>query len=303
MRFIQFVSLFAVCGLAVASAQQTLPTPPPQPGAAAAPQSVLPPDTVVLSVGEFKLTRADFENILAALAQGGRPASTPAAKRQVAEQFGEMEGLAQEARKRKLDQDPTVKEMMRVQADSFLARSLAEKLTAEVQLSETDLQAYYSGHKSEYEQAEASHILIRYKGSPVPLKPNEKDLTEEEALAKAQDLRKQIEGGADFATLAKSESDDAGSAAKGGALGKFGHGQMVGPFDKAAFSAPVGKLTEPVKTQFGFHLIKVESRETKSFEQAKPEIERQLRPKMAQEAGEKIKKETPVTLNDAYFVK
>jgi len=301
MRLFQFASLFAICGLTVASAQQAPPAAaPPKPALEAA---SLAPDAVVLTIGDQKVTRAQFESLLAALAQNGRPATTPAAKRQVAEQFGEMEALAQEARKRKMDQDPAVKEMMMVQSDNYLARSLAERLTDEVKLSETDVAAYYNAHKDEFEEAQASHILIRYKGSPVPLKPNQKDLTQEEALTKAQDIRKQLVAGADFATLAKTVSDDPGSAAKGGSLGKFSHGQMVGPFDQAAFSLPVGQISEPVKTQFGYHIIKVDSRTSKTLDEAKPEIEKRIKPKMAQEAAEKIKLQNPVTLNDSYFGK
>jgi parvulin-like peptidyl-prolyl isomerase len=299
MRFLEFASLFAVCGLVAASAQQTLPAPQPKTPS----ESAVAPDAVVLTIGDQKITRAQFEVLLTALAQQGRPATSPAARRQVAEQYGEMEVLAQEARKRKVDQTPLVKQMMMVQADSYLARSFANQLTDDVKLSDTDVQAYYSAHKGEYEEAQASHILIRFKGSAVPLKPNQKDLTEEEALAKAQDIRKQLSGGADFATVAKAESDDTGSAAKGGSLGKFTRGQMVAPFDQAAFSLPVGQLSDPVKTQFGYHIIKVDSRTNKTLEEAKAEIEKQMKPKVVQETVDKIKQQTPVTLNDSYFGK
>jgi peptidyl-prolyl cis-trans isomerase C len=143
--------------------------------------------------------------------------------------------------------------------------------------------------------------LIRFKGSTVPLKPNEKDLTQEEALAKAQDLRKQILAGADFATLAKAESDDAGSAVKGGDLGTFRHGQMVPAFEQAAFAVPVGQVSEPVKTQFGYHIIKITERTSKTFDESKPQIERELKPQMTREAVNQIKAHTAVTLNETYF--
>jgi parvulin-like peptidyl-prolyl isomerase len=128
-------------------------------------------------------------------------------------------------------------------------------------------------------------------------------LTDAEALAKAQDIRKQILAGADFATLAKAESDDVGSGSKGGDLGTFKHGQMVAAFDQAAFVLPVGQVSEPVKTQFGYHIIKITARDAKSFDDAKPQIEKDLKPKMAKEALEQVKAHTTVTLNDAYFGK
>jgi len=288
-------------------AQQTLPTPapktvtPPALAQVAAPESNLAPDTVILTIGNQSMTRAQFEVLLAALAQNGRPAATPAQKRQVAEQYAELETMAQEARKRKLDESAEVKQMMSIQSDSFLANSLAKRISDDTHFTDLDLRAYYDANKNEFEEAKGSHILIRFKGSSVPLKPNEKDLTPEEALAKAEDLRKKIVDGADFAVLAKAESDDAGSAAKGGELGAFKHGQMVGPFDQAAFSLPVGQVSEPVKTQFGYHIIKITSRTSKTFDEAKPQIEKDLKPKMAKESLEQIKAHTAVTLNEAYF--
>jgi parvulin-like peptidyl-prolyl isomerase len=320
MKFSAFTRIIVFSGLAagaVAVAQQpSSPTPAPapkvttgtltpatQPTPAVAPASTLAPDAVVLTIGERKITRAEFEVLLASLAQNGRPAATPSEKRKVAEQFGELETMAKEARKRMLDQSPETKQMISVQTDNVLASLLAKKITEEAQFTDLDLRAYYNAHKEEFEEAKGNHILIRFKGSTVALKPNEKDLTEPEALAKAQEIRSKLVAGADFAALAKAESDDAGSAGKGGDLGTFRHKQMVAPFDEAAFTVPIGQVSEPVRTNFGYHLIKISSRTAKTFEDAKPEIEKQLKPKIVKEEVDKIKAQTPVTLNDEYFVK
>lgn len=308
MKFTDFARVLALSGFAAAAvAQQPSPATPPKPAtstpapaavAPVTPESNLAPTDVVITVGEQKITRAQFEVLLAAV---GRTAATPAQKRQVAEQYAELETMVQEARKRKLDDSPEVKQMMAIQADSFLANTLAKKISDDTHFTELDLRGYYDAHKNEFEEAKGSHILIRFKGSAVPLKPNEKDLTEAEALAKAQDIRKQLLAGADFATLAKAESDDTGSAAKGGDLGTFKKGQMVPAFDQAAFTLPVGEISEPVKTQFGYHIIKITSRPEKSFDEAKPQIEKELKPKLTKETLEQIKVHTAVTLNDAYF--
>jgi peptidyl-prolyl cis-trans isomerase C len=77
--------------------------------------------------------------------------------------------------------------------------------------------------------------------------------------AECETLKKQIEGGADFAEIAKRHSK-CPSGKQGGALGEFGPGQMVAEFDKVVFSGEVGKVHGPVKTQFGFHLIEITSR-------------------------------------------
>ena len=314
MKFFVLARVFAISGLAafasvVAPAQQP-GTPAPKPVAApgtaatiAAPVSDVAPDAVVLTIGARKITRVQFEQLLAALAQNGHPAVTPADKRKVAEQYGELETFAQEARSRKLDESPETKEMISIQVDNVLASTLAKKVTDETQLTDLDLRAYYNSHKDEFEEAQGSHILIRFKGSRVPLKPNEKDLTEPEALAKAQEIRAKIVAGADFPTLAKAESDDIGSATKGGELGSFRHGQMVKPFDEAAFTLPIGQVSEPVRTDFGYHVIKITSRTSKTFEDAKPEIEKKIKPTLTKEAMEKIKAQTPVTLNEDFFGK
>lgn len=312
MKLSAFARVIALVGLAAAAlAQQLSPAtganpsnPPAAPVLApvtAPDTSKVAPDTVVLSIGSETLTRSQFETLLAALASNGRPAKTEAQKRQVAEQYAELEVMVQEARRRKLDQDPDIKQMMSIQTDSVLANALAKKLSEDTHFTELDLRAYYDAHKNDFEQAKGGHILIRFKGSSVPLKPNEKDLTPEEALAKAQDLRKQILAGADFATLAKTNSDDTGSAVKGGDLGTFRHGQMVPAFDQAAFSVPVGQVSEPVKTQFGYHLIKITERTSQPFDEAKAQIEKQLKPQMTREAVDQIKAHTAVTLNDSYF--
>ncbi len=165
------------------------------------------------------------------------------------------------------------------------------------------MHAFYDAHKGEYEQVKASHILIRFKGSRVPVRENEKDLTEEEALAKAQEISKKLAGGGDFAAVAKTESDDVGTAQNGGALPPFGHGQMVPEFEQAAFVQPVGKVSEPMKTQFGYHIIKVDEHTSKSFDEARADLEKKLKPQLTREAMERMEKQTPVVLDDKYFGK
>ncbi len=283
----------------------TTPQPVKEPPKEAAAPAVVSPDTVVLTVGNDKLTRAQFEELLSALPDNMRAAAAAPGpgRRQVGEQIAELKSIAQEARKRKVDQTPGVQQLIAIQTDNVLASALAKRIADEIKPDEPALKAYYDAHKNQYELVKASHILIRFQGSRVPLKPNQKDLTDDEALAKATEIRKQILAGGDFATIAKAESDDVGSGAQGGSLGSFPHGQMVAPFDQAAFSLPVGQLSEPVKSPFGYHLIKVEEHNTKTFEEVRPEIEKQIKPQLTKEAMDRIKKQLPVTIDDSYFGK
>jgi parvulin-like peptidyl-prolyl isomerase len=292
---------------------QTPVTQPVKPPAIPPPaQSVTPPpppvsaETVVLTIGDQKITKAQFELILSTLTEQQRNQAqlqTPAGRRRLAESLAELKTMADEARVRKLDQTDKAKAEMAIQADRVLAQSLYEQLLQTVKPDEASLQTYYDAHKSEWEQVKAKHILIRFQGSRVPLKPNQKDLTVAEALAKAQEIRAKIVAGGDFAKLAETESDDSSNAAQGGELGYFGKGGMVAEFEKAAFSADPGKVTEPVKTVFGYHLILVEAHATKPFADVRNDIEAKVKPEAAQKAIAELKKKNAVVYDPDYFGK
>jgi parvulin-like peptidyl-prolyl isomerase len=208
---------------------------------------------------------------------------------------------AREAQRLKLDETPEYKAMLAFAIQQILAQQYTLNLTATTKVDEATARKYYDEHKSDYLQLKARHILIRAKGSAVPLKKDAKELTDDEALAKAKEIRQKLVDGADFATLAKAESDDAGSGANGGDLGTFGHGRMVPAFEEVAFKIPVGELSQPVKSQFGYHIIKVESRQEKTFVEVRPEIERKLAADMVKKAQDDLKAATPVVMNPDYF--
>lgn len=100
------------------------------------------------------------------------------------------------------------------------------------------------------EQINASHILLMYAGS----ERSSATRSKAEAQTQIADIEKQLQDGADFAELARTHSD-CGSAAAGGDLGGFGRGQMVKPFEEAAFALEVGATSGIVETPFGYHII------------------------------------------------
>ncbi|MFP5247236.1 MAG: peptidylprolyl isomerase, partial [Thermoanaerobaculia bacterium] len=121
------------------------------------------------------------------------------------------------------------------------------------------------------------------------------------AKAKAEELRKQIVAGAKFEDVAQKESDDTGSGSRGGDLGEFGRGQMVPEFEKAAFEAKVGDVTPVIRTQFGYHIIKVDEHGSTPFEQVKPTLERAERQARMQAKLDEMKSAAKVTFNETYF--
>ncbi len=256
-----------------------------------------PANPVVLTVGDEKITKADFEAFLAGLPDQVKTQMANVPKRRIAEQIADIKVYAAEARKRKLDQTA----MARIEMDQALASALFRDIQSKNNPTAADMVAYYEKNKSQYEKLKARHILLRFKGSPVPVKEGQKDLTKEETLAKALEIKKALDAGGDFAEIAKKESDDAGSGANGGDLGAFGRGMMVPPFEQAAFALPIGKISDPVESQFGYHIIQVQEQLGKTFESVKSEIEPKLKPELAQKSMQDIKAGSKLVFNDAYF--
>ena len=289
---------------------QTPPTPPPANATpvpksmgfpVAAPPADVPPDTVVLTVGDVKLTAKQLDQIVDSLPEQARPMYRGPGRKQLGENLAKVLVLDQEGKKRGLDQSPAYKTQQMFQMANILAGLTFAEINKEVKVDDAAVKKYYDEHKGEYEEVHARHILIRMQGSAVPLRPGQKELSDAEALAKAEDIKKQIDGGADFAELAKKESDDTGSGANGGDLGTFHHGMMVGQFDQAAFSLEVGKVSDPVKSQFGYHIIRVESKTIKGVDEARADIEKKLKPQEAQKAVEDLQKKANVVMDPTYF--
>ncbi len=144
------------------------------------------------------------------------------------------------------------------------------KLRAATQVSDDSLRAYYKEHIDEYKvenRAHVEHILFKTVGKT--------DAEVAEIHQKAEDVLKQARHGANFEDLAKKYSEDDGTKPKGGDLGWIVDGQTVPEFQQAAFSVPKGTISDLVKTQYGFHIIKVLDRETahtRTFDEVRDSI-------------------------------
>jgi peptidyl-prolyl cis-trans isomerase D len=132
----------------------------------------------------------------------------------------------------------------------------ADSLLPQVSVTDEEVKQYYEEHQADFgtqEQRQASHILIT-----VPKQAS--DAEKQAARAKAEDVLRQVKlSPAKFAELAKQYSQDPGSAANGGDLGLFGHGAMVKPFEDAVFGLKVGEVSGLVQTDYGYHIIKLQS--------------------------------------------
>lgn len=171
----------------------------------------------------------------------------------IEEQYGGKEGLDAALEQSNMTLDKLKEEIVN-------KISLEKLLADDLKVTDEEITAYYEENKEQFtekEQVDASHILV-----------------ESEDLAK--EIKDKLDAGGDMEKLAEEHSTDPGSKDKGGNLGFFGKGQMVPEFDKAAFSQEIGEISEPIKTEHGYHIIVVnEKKEEKvtSLEENKETIE------------------------------
>ena len=155
-------------------------------------------------------------------------------------------------------------------------------------VSDTAIQAFYNGHPEMFgpkAEVHARHILIR-------TDPQTPDMEKAGARQKAQEALERAQKGEPFDKIAQQMSQDEGSAVNGGDLGWFGQGQMVAPFDSAAFALKPGQLSGVIQTQFGYHVIKVEGTRMGEGQPYNDQLKEQIRQYLAQqETQEYFRKE------------
>lgn len=184
-------------------------------------------------------------------------------KDKVVDELVYQEMLYLEALEKGMDKDEEFVKVVEKTTESLLKTYALGKLLEEVKVTEEDLKKYYDEHKEDFkskESVEASHILVS-----------------DENLAR--EIKDNLNSGEEFENLAK-EFSTCPSKERGGNLGAFTRGQMVKEFEDAAFNMSVGEISDPVKTQFGYHIIKLDGKNeetVRSFEEAKSNIERILR--------------------------
>ncbi|GIO15828.1 peptidylprolyl isomerase [Cohnella xylanilytica] len=137
---------------------------------------------------------------------------------------------------------------------------------ADLKVKDEDISSYYEKNKDKFKYATVRHILIGLTDK------NNKTRTDADALKLANEVKGKLEAGGDWKALAKEYSDDPGSADNGGLYEKVDPSQWVEEFKNAANTQPIGQIGDPVKTSYGYHVIKVEARGTKTLDEAKAEI-------------------------------
>jgi peptidyl-prolyl cis-trans isomerase C len=237
------------------------PARPEAPKAKAAPKP--PADPVLATIGKEAIRQSDFELFLEITMtdqQRMQMQFIEGARAQYLNRFLEFKALAAKARQEGLQKRPDHAKKLAVMDMQLLIQALMDKdgpaLQAKLNLKDEEVKAYFDAHPDKFKTPEsfsARHILIGTRAIG-----DKKALTDTEAKAKADKVLAEIKGGKSFDAAAKEYSDDPGSKDKGGLYEDTAFGKFVPEFDQAVRSQPIGKVGEPVKTMYGYHLIEVE---------------------------------------------
>ncbi len=200
-------------------------------------------EKILASVGGLNVTEADVAALMQSLGPRGERYASPEGQRALVEELVAQKLFLLDARKNLLEAQPEFRARLQQVKDQLLTEYAIKKVIERADVKEEEVRAFYDENLDKFTQGEqinASHILVE---------------TEEEALRIAEE----IAGGKTFEEAAKAYSSCPSKDA-GGNLGEFGRGQMVPEFEEAAFALEVGTVSAPVKTQFGYHLIRVNAK-------------------------------------------
>jgi len=246
--------------------------------APAAPAKAAPKaDPVLATIGKEVIRESDFELFLNTTMndqQRMQMQFIEGAREQYLNRYLEFKALAAKARKEGLKNQPSHAKKLAIMDMQLLIQALMDRdgpaLQAKLAIKDEEVKAFFDAHPDKFKTPEtftARHILIGTRASG-----DQKALTDDEAKAKAAKVLAEIRAGKTFDAAAKEYSDDPGSKDKGGLYEDTAFGKFVPEFDQAVRIQAIGKVGEPVKTMFGYHLIEVEKitpAEAQTFEAAK----------------------------------
>lgn len=224
-----------------------------------------PAGSVLAKINATTITEEDFIKKINLMPEWAKNRfKSEAGKKEFLEELIKEELMYQEAKKQGINKEKEFQDkMMKFEKMTLISTLLKNEIEEKAKVDAKEIRDFYDEHQDEFMaglEVKASHILVN---------------TETEA----EDVLKKIQKGESFSKLAEELSIDKGTAKNGGDLGFFGRGRMVPEFEKVAFSLNPGEASKPVKTKFGYHIIKVTDKKegkTRDFEEVKTSIENRL---------------------------
>ena len=203
-----------------------------------------PTERPLASVNGKPITTADVDSFIAAMGRNGQAYNNPQGRAAVLEQLIAQRLFLLDAQRNLLEREPAFKEQLAAIKEQLLMEYAISKCVEGVKVKEEEVQAFYEEHKDEFitdDTVNASHILV-------------------DSEEQATQILESIKAGEISFEDAAAQYSSCPSSAQGGNLGDFSQGQMVPEFDAAVFAMEVGEIAGPVKTQFGYHLIKLNAK-------------------------------------------
>lgn len=215
---------------------------------------------VLASVGGNAIYQSEVDEVVRMYASRGQNYDNPQGREAILQQLIDKKLLVLDAKKNLMEHNAEFKAELEKMKNEMLANFNIQKSLEKAEVKDDEVKAYYDENKAQFVRGAsvaASHILV-------------------DSEEKANEIKAKIEAGEVSFEDAARENSSCPSGQNGGALGEFTHGQMVPEFDEAAFSMEVGELRGPVKTQFGFHIIKVTAKNEES-EMSYDEVKGQIK--------------------------
>jgi parvulin-like peptidyl-prolyl isomerase len=259
-----------------------------------------PSGKVVIRVNGEPITQTEFEAAFAQLPQEmQRQFLSETGKMAFAEQLVRLKLLEQEARKAGVDQDPKVTAVLAADRTNILASAAAQKIVATP--TEEAVRKYYEQNRDKFATVDISHIVFAFQGGKIPPRGGRRPATEQEAVNNAlagwQELRK----GADFAALARRESDDAQTAQQGGHLGRFTRGMLPPELEAKVWALQPGQISDPIPSPLGVHIFRLNSRDLQPIDQVRATISQQVRQQNMFDRVEVIHRNSKIDFDPKFF--
>lgn len=298
--FLLGAALIALAVPAVWAQGSNPPAPAEQKPQPARPQLTpnVPPDKVVMKVGEKQITAGDFQAILQTLPPQVQRAAMMQGLKDVGDQYAKLVAIAEKASADGVDQKPDVKVKLELQRMQLLAQGEYQKINEDIKITPDDVNQYYKDHVKDFEQVEIRQVSIRKK--PANAKADAPGLPEADAKAKAEAIRAALASGEDAVKVRDQFKMD-NVVFFDPSPRPVRHGQLAGAMDQAAWSLKDGEVSEIQDNPVNFYFLQVVKHDTPPLADVSKEIEGKIKEQKSQAALDSVESGAKIWLDPIYF--
>jgi peptidyl-prolyl cis-trans isomerase C len=255
-------------------------------------------EAVIAHVNDDTITKGEFDVAFSALPPEQQAQLGANSNGVITEQLVKMKLLAQEAKRRGWDKEPSVQAQLKLNETDTLVKAAIVKMQQQ-HADEAALRAQYEKDKSQFTTLNVRHILVAYEGGQAPPRSG-KPLPLDQAQAKANAIYEQLQKGADFGKLAAQLSDDTQSAQRGGMVGAVRKGMLPPDIEYAVLDLEKGQISKPVRSQFGIHIFQAVDKTIPPYEQVKDQLAQQSQGSKIQETVDNLMKTGKIQYDPKY---